>query len=150
MRIYILLFSLLGLILIACKKDAPTRSASITSVKVTAWPSTNASGAAWDASSAPDIIFQLLESDLSEVPNDPLDDVVFPDAAGTITRTLITPYRIADPSATYYIQLADNDELDPDDVMGKVDFDLDNYPDQPAVIFKTVNGITMEIGLQWN
>ncbi|MEN9525346.1 MAG: hypothetical protein RLZZ256_730 [Bacteroidota bacterium] len=150
MRISILLFSLIGLTLIACKKDTPTRSASITSVKVTAWPTTNASGAPWDATSSADLFVQLLKSDLSEVPNDPLDDVVFPDAIGTIARTLITPYRIPDPTATYYIQLLDNDELDADDEIGVVDFDLDNHPDQPAVIFKTVNGITMEIGLQWN
>lgn len=134
-----------------CKKNnEPTRTASIKSIKATAWPTTNASGAPWDATSAPDLYFEILESDFSQVPNDPADDFVYVNQTDMlVTRTMETPYRIANPDEIYYIQLVDNDEADPDDVIGKVGFELDDYPDRPAVIFRTQNGITLEIGLQW-
>ena len=149
MRFTLLIGTLLSLSMIACKKDSPVRTAKITSLKATAWPATDASGAPWDATTAPDIYFEILEADLSQVPNDPADDVVSLDASGVVNRTLFTPYRIADPNATYYIQLVDNDEIDADDEIGRVGFDLDDYPDQPAVIFRTQNGVSIEIGLQW-
>lgn len=130
-------------------KNDPPRKAKITFVKVNSWSEKNIDGNAWDANSAPDLYLQLKGADLKQVPNDPTDDVVFPNQSSSIRRNYETPYLVENPSAKYYLQLMDKDDLDSDDDMGMVGFKLSDYPDQPAVVFLTQNNLSVEVGLVW-
>ena len=151
-KILLLSFGL-ALIMIGCKKDNDTTStAQINSVTLKSWPTNDSLGIAWDSASSPDIYLELLDANLIEVSNDPLDDTTFVDATGSVLRyELITPYRLASPESNYYIDVLDDDTIDSDDNMGKVMFNLGNYPNHPSSITleDSTVGVTVEVGLQW-
>ncbi len=153
MKKFLLLCFGLAIAMISCKKDNDaTSTAQINSVTLRSWPTNDSLGIPLDSASSPDIYLELLDASLIEVSNDPLDDTTFVDATGSILRyELITPYRLASPEANYYITLLDEDTLDSDDNMGKVKFNLGNYPNHPSSITleDSTVGVTVEVGLQW-
>ena len=149
MNIKLLFIVILAFLFTSCKKDTVNRSAKITYIKATAWPGSDPNQLPWDAASAPDIYFELLDANFQELINQPFDDSVFVNATGVVNRPIETPYRMPVTDADYYIQLVDDDDTDADDSMGNVQFNLSDYPVNSAVIFKSSNGIDLEIGLVW-
>lgn len=152
----VLLFSfVLMSVMIGCKKDNDVSStAEINSVKVIAWPAYDGNGSSWDSTSAPDIYLELLDGNFAELSNHPFDDSTFVDATTGFEPqyVLITPYRLASLEGNYYFELIDDDVTDGDDNMGKVKFNLADYPNHPSkiTISDTASGITMEVGLRWD
>lgn len=144
-----LFIAFLGFLFSSCKKDPINPTAKITYIKATAWPGSDPNQLPWDATSAPDIYFELLDANFQELINQPFDDSVFVNAANTIDRPIVTPYKLPSADADYYIQLVDDDDTDADDPMGNVFFNLSDYPVNSAVVFRSGNGISLEIGLAW-
>lgn len=145
----LILIILLSFLFTSCKKDPVAPSAKITYIKATSWPSSDSNQIPWDTASAPDIYFELLDANLQELSNQPFDDSVFVNATSTVDRPIVTPYKLPSTDANYYIQLLDDDDTDADDSIGKVQFNLSDYPVNSAVIFRSSNGIALEIGLAW-
>lgn len=150
MNFKLLLIALLAILFTSCKKDVVSHSAKISYIKATAWPTSDLSQMPWDSASAPDIYFKLLDANLQELANDPFDDSVFVNATGVVNRPIEIPFRMPSLDANYYIQVIDDDiNADADDPMGNVQFNLSDYPVNSATIFKSSNGIDLEIGLVW-
>lgn len=149
MKNNLILILLIGFLFTSCKKDPVNPTAKITYIKATSWPSSDLNQIPWDTASAPDIYFELLDANYQELTNQPFDDSVFINATNMVDRPIEIPYKLPSTNANYYIQLVDDDDIDTDDSMGNVQFNLSDYPVNTAVIFRSSNGISLEIGLAW-
>ena len=120
----------------------------ITSLKVTAMPLVDGSGASWDVSDGADVYFQI-----TDINNNLLFDgsgSVFNDVtAMPLTWNFTSAYNITNLSVTRFFRLYDED-LGTDDSIGLVAINFGDYKSTyPTSITSTYNGVSITVSGSW-
>lgn len=102
-----------------CGTQETPSAIRVNAVTVTSFPAANG-GASWDTDSGPDIYPEIkLGPVVIWTAPEPIQDA---DPAQDHTFTLDPTFDLNSPTSLYTITLFDQDDLDPDDVMGSVEF----------------------------
>lgn len=122
MRWALLLF-VAALALPSCQKEKTPTTMTITGVRITQFPSTDAGGASWDLGSGADLYVQITNSSGTVLfDSDYFEDAVSGGTGSGYLYTPTSPVNITCPTCQYTLSLYDYDELDADDFIGSYSF----------------------------
>ena len=145
-----------------CKKDetqpdepAPSpvvyTNFKITNVKITAMPFVDGSSASWDISNGPDVFFNM-EDASSNVLFDGSGSTYNDISAGSLPLAwnFVTAYAITNTGVFHNVTVYDYDSLDPDDLIGYVEFKMDDHKSgYPTSISKSNGSLSVTITGSW-